>query len=176
MGHDVEVIRKANLVHLIRTTAGGNVTLFAEMVGCTQSQMNQWVTDRSTSRAVRWKSARKVEQLVGLPANSLDELMDGAFVAQAYTPMGLDAVLRNTALCVEVIASLLESAGPRARLLYTVIDLLVAEPTNQAYRNLLAIEIDKIRAAGRGVTPEEALAAAVGAGAGQGEAAQPDSE
>lgn len=143
----VELIRKANLLHLIDTRAGGNVAEYARLIGTHQSLLNRYAsTGRDSSGPMGSRAARNLEKLAGLPFKALDTAFPGVIVP-LYSEMNVRQVLQDTGMCAELVAEMLKSAGDRAQSVLACFTLLASDPGNPQYRRLVAEELEKNRKA-----------------------------
>jgi hypothetical protein len=137
----IEAIRKANLLHLIDTEAGGNVTEYARMIGQHQSLMNRYASTSGTSSGpMGARAARNFERLVGLPPKRLDSPLPGVIVP-LYTPLSIRQVLFDTGMCAELVAEMMREAGARVSALLSCFSLLATDPANVSYRRLVQEEL-----------------------------------
>jgi hypothetical protein len=139
--HQIEAIRKANLLYLIDVKANGNVTEYARQLGTHQSLVNRYATSGgSTSGPMGSRAARNFERLAGLPMRALDSPMPGVIVP-LYSEMNIRQVLSDTGMCAELVAEMMRAAGARAPALLSCFNLLATDPANVSYRRLVAEEL-----------------------------------
>lgn len=143
MSTDIEAIRRANLKHLIDEQTQGNVTLFARRHGLQQPMVNRYVTvGLDSSAPMGPRAARNYEQRLGLAPFALDKPLPGVVIrTYAYETVG--AVLGNSMLAADVVAELISRAVAcsRAAQLRAALSLLFTEPSNPAYKRLVADEV-----------------------------------
>lgn len=74
---DTKTRRRENLRALVNTRFGGNQERTAEALQIKPSQLNRWLSKTTKDpRAITEDSARRIEELLGLPAGALDKEAD----------------------------------------------------------------------------------------------------
>lgn len=151
----IEAIRKANLLHLIDTQAGGNVAEYARKIGTHQSLLNRYAsTGGESSGPMGSRAARNFEKLVGLPPKTMDAPMPGVIVP-LYSEMNLRQVLSDYGMCADLVGEMMAGAGPKAPALLACFGLLSNDPANVTYRRLVAEELGNNAKAQKQIAAEE---------------------